>query len=296
MDTILSVNSLSKYYGSLKAVNEISFQVKRGQVYGILGPNGSGKTTTLGILTGILKERNGNFEWFGKPLNGESKRKIGTILETPNFYPYLSGRKNLKITSLIKNAKKERISEVLDFVGLSHNPRQSFKKYSLGMKQRLAIASAILNDPEVLILDEPTNGLDPSGIIEIREMIMELAKQGKTILLASHLLDEVQKVCTHTLILKSGKLLYDGPIEDKNSNDLEISANNLEELELAIKDSNFAYLKDKTGDKLLVSGNELDAEKLNHTLSEKDIYLTHLVKKKVGLEKIFMEITGLQKK
>lgn len=296
MSSVLSVNSLSKYYGGLKALDDVSFEVQKGQVYGILGPNGSGKTTTLGIISGILRKNSGSFNWFGGDLTKPTKQKIGTILETPNFYPYLSGRKNLKIVSLIKNTHSSKIQKVLDFVGLSELPSLKFSKYSLGMKQRLAIAGAILNDPEVLILDEPTNGLDPTGIIEIREMIIDLAKQGKTILLASHLLDEVQKVCTHTLILKKGKLLYKGPIDNSNSNDFEISSNDLSKLEIAIKDSNLAYIKEKINDKLIVTGDELESDELNKMLTEKGIYLNHLVRKKVGLEKIFMEITGLQKK
>lgn len=297
MENVLSVSSLTKYYGNLKALDSLSFEVKRGQVYGILGPNGSGKTTTLGLITGILKSNGGEFSWFGKKISPETKKKVGTILETPNFYPYLSGRRNLLINSLIKNAPKENIQKSLEFVNLTERPKQKFKNYSLGMKQRLAIANAIINDPEVLILDEPTNGLDPVGIKEVRDMIKDLANQGKTIILASHLLDEVQKVCTHTLILKKGKTLYDGPIQSGDSNEFIISAKDKERLieEINLSD-NIKLIRSEDEGNVLVESEVLSAEAINKYFAEKGIYLNHLNMKKVGLEKIFMDITGLEKK
>ncbi|MDC1068094.1 ABC transporter ATP-binding protein [Candidatus Kapabacteria bacterium] len=294
MSTVLQVDSLSKYYGALKAVDNISFSIQKGQVYGILGPNGSGKTSTLGVLLGVLKKASGDFNWFGNQLDTPTKRRIGSMLETPNFYPYLSAKKNLLISSYIKNSSKSKIDEVLDFVGLTNYKSLNFKQFSLGMKQRLAIANALLNDPEVLILDEPTNGLDPSGIIEIRELINRLSEDGKTILLASHLLDEVQKVCTHTLIMKKGKIIYDGPIET-NSNEIEVSSNNIDLLENTLKDIPHIKILEQKDTNLIIESSNLKTDEINKLLHEKGISLNRLIKRKVGLEKIFLEITGLKK-
>lgn len=214
MQQILSIKNLSKQYGKVKALDNVSFNVPKGCVYGILGPNGSGKTTTLGIILDILKANTGSFSWF--ETNPDNyKRKIGSLLETPNFYHYLSAVNNLKITQAIsKRGNEDDIHEVLNIVNLAHRKNSKFSTYSLGMKQRLAIAAALLGNPDVLVLDEPTNGLDPVGIAEIRELIKKLAAQGKTIIMASHLLDEVEKVCTHVAILKKGNLLVNGNVNE----------------------------------------------------------------------------------
>jgi ABC-2 type transport system ATP-binding protein len=295
VERVLEIQNLNKYYGTLKAVNDLSFSVEKGQIYGILGPNGSGKTTTLGMITSVLNPTKGNFKWFGQQINNQVKRRIGTILETPNFYPYLSAKRNLQISALIKNCDKKRIDEVIEFVGLSEYKKLNFKKFSLGMKQRLAIANALLANPEVLILDEPTNGLDPTGIIEVREMIIELANQGKTILLASHLLDEVQKICTHTVILKKGKLLYNGLISESDSNQIEISCSNIDNLKSSLGEINGLNLLEEKDNYLTVELETMKSEELNRILFEKGITLSHLSTKRHGLEKIFMDITGLKK-
>ncbi len=202
METVLSISNLTKHFGRIKAVNGLNLEVRRGQVFGMLGPNGSGKTTTLGMLTGVVNPTSGDFSWFGHPPTHQIRKKIGAVLEHPIFYPYLSGQKNLELNAMIKACPPENIPNVLELVELTARKDDKYKTYSLGMKQRLAIASALLNDPTVLILDEPTNGLDPMGIAEIRELIKKIAADGKTIILASHLLDEVQKVCTHFCVLK----------------------------------------------------------------------------------------------
>ncbi|HRI79140.1 MAG TPA: ATP-binding cassette domain-containing protein [Cyclobacteriaceae bacterium] len=214
METVLSIQKLTKNFGKLCAVNQIDFEVKRGEVFGMLGPNGSGKTTTLGMLMGVTLPSSGSFTWFGEPPTNRQRKKIGAVLEHPIFYPYLTGQQNLELMALIKEAPVANINKVLDLVDLTARRNHEYKTYSLGMKQRLAIASALLNDPVVLILDEPTNGLDPMGIAEIREIIKKIALDGKTIILASHLLDEVQKVCSHFAILRKGTLVHYGPVDD----------------------------------------------------------------------------------
>lgn len=212
MADILDINNLSKRYGSIQAVDRLTIRVGQGSIYGLLGPNGSGKTTTLGMVLDVIRPSGGGFTWFGQPVSRATKRRIGALLETPNFYPYLTAQKNLQVVADIKGVGESQIGHVLQLVGLSQRRHTTFKGYSLGMKQRLAIAAALLNDPEVLVLDEPTNGLDPEGIAEVRELILKIAAEGKTILLASHLLDEVEKVCTHVAVLQRGELRAEGPV------------------------------------------------------------------------------------
>src|SRR6218665_1398720 len=215
-ETILKVESLDKKYGNFHAVKGISFHVQKGQVFGILGPNGSGKTTTLAMLLGVLQSNSGKFEWFNNGNKVENRFRIGSLLETPNFYPYLTAKDNLRIVGLIKRIENldERIDYVLKIVALANRPKTKFKQYSLGMKQRLAIASALLSNPEVLVLDEPTNGLDPVGIVEVRRLIKELAAGGKTIVIASHILDEMEKLCTDLIIMHHGQIKYSGTLTE----------------------------------------------------------------------------------
>src|SRR5258705_4797616 len=241
MDAVLSIQNITKFYGSIQALNNVSFTVPKGSVYGILGPNGSGKTTLLGIVMDILKVSSGNFLWNGQPgSSNEMRRQIGTLLETPNFYHYLSGQKNLEIAAAIKQRGKDDIPRVLEKVNLTQRKHSKFSTYSLGMKQRLAIASTLLGDPDILVFDEPTNGLDPAGIAEIRELIRQLHSQGKTIIMASHILDEVEKICTHVGIIQKGGLktvgtghdVLNASPEDKVLRvDIELAAENLEALE-----------------------------------------------------------------
>ena len=210
MEKVLTISGLQKNYGKIHAVNDLSLSVERGSVYGILGPNGSGKTTTLAIILGVVNSNGGSYSWFGNENSKNDRKRIGAILEQPLFYPYLTAEKNLQIVASIKGVEYSDIERVLKIVELFERKDSKFRTFSYGMKQRLAIASALLGNPEVLIFDEPTNGLDPKGIAEIRELIIKIAKQGITILLASHLLDEVQKTCSHVAVLKSGKKLYEG--------------------------------------------------------------------------------------
>ena len=215
MEPILTITNLTKKFGYLTAVKDLSFTINKGNVYGILGPNGSGKSTTLGVVLNVVNRTHGNFHWFdGSVSTHDALKRVGAIIERPNFYPYMSAYNNLKLVCKIKGVSESKIDEKLEIVGLLERKNSKFKTYSLGMKQRLAIASALLNDPEILILDEPTNGLDPQGIHQIRSIIKEIASNGTTILLASHLLDEVEKVCTHVVVLRKGEKLYSGRVDE----------------------------------------------------------------------------------
>ncbi|MBU1370659.1 MAG: ATP-binding cassette domain-containing protein [Bacteroidetes bacterium] len=292
-ETILSVQALSKNFGKIKAVDKLSLEIKRGQVFGILGPNGSGKTTTLGIVLGLIKPQSGDFKWFGKPISSTLLRNIGSILETPLFYPYLSATDNLKIIADIKQVDYQGIDEKLKLVGLYDRRNHAFKTYSLGMKQRLAIAAALLGNPEVLILDEPTNGLDPQGIAEIRDLIKAIALQGKTIILASHLLDEVQKVCTDVAVLQNGQCLFTGKVETITSQGLavEAMAEHDELLKQAIESCAWAKIIDQQQKVFHI---QLDsghlASDLNRYLLEHEVALSHLTTIKKTLERHFLEL------
>lgn len=303
MTNILEIKQLSKKYGSLKAVKALDLEIPQGAVYGILGPNGSGKTTTLGMILQVINPSSGSFSWFAENSNGnnhKNRRNIGAILEMPIFYPYLSAEKNLKIVAQIKNVPYKRIDQVLQQVNLLERKKDAFRTFSLGMKQRLAIASALLSDPKVLILDEPTNGLDPQGIAEIRQIIVAIAKQQKTILLASHLLDEVEKVCTHVCVLQKGEKLYSGSVGEllEGEEDLEIKLDdNYNQNEIKILLESCPLIKSYH--------NELDNQpysyflklKENHTstninqyFAEKNIYLAQITSKKKSLETHFLEL------
>lgn len=298
LETVLTLQNLSKHYGKIKAVNDLTIDVYRGNVFGILGPNGSGKTTTLGMIMDVINPTSGQFSWFNGRSSTATRKRIGAILEHPIFYPYLTGKQNLKIVCDIKGVAYNRVEQVLEQVGLSARGDSKFKTFSLGMKQRLSIASALLCDPEVLILDEPTNGLDPQGIAEIRELIIDIANGGKTIIMASHLLDEVQKVCTHFCVLQSGKLIHNGLVEDvgKGERVVEVKAdhNGLEQL---LKQSDMALNIKRELDKYLVTMKPgKGAVDLNTYLFEHNVVVKHLVVKVKTLEKQFLEILASQEK
>ena len=265
--------------------------MRRGQVFGMLGPNGSGKTTTLGMLMGVVNPTAGQFHWFGQPPTHDVRKKIGAVLEHPIFYPYLSGQKNLELNAMIKECPPENIPYVLEVVELSERKDDKYRTYSLGMKQRLAIASALLNNPTVLILDEPTNGLDPMGIAEIRELIRKIAANGKTIMLASHLLDEVQKVCTHFCVLRRGDLIHSGPVEGvDNKETVEVFADAAGFYEVLIQFSGTSSVLHENGSFLVALHEGFSGKDLNRFLFEKGVVASHLVTKKKSLEKQFLEI------
>jgi len=293
---VLTLNGITKYYGRIPALNNVSFAVPEGSVFGILGPNGSGKTTMLGIIMDILRPTSGNFLFFGAPPTAAIRKQIGTLLETPNFYHYLSGERNLRIAAEIKGKGLNQIDEVLRKVNLYQRKDSKFSTYSLGMKQRLAIASCLLGDPQILVFDEPTNGLDPVGIAEIRELIKNVATKGKTIIMASHLLDEVEKVCTHVGILKMGDLLTAGKVDEVlvNEDIVELSAGNMQLLEQALASLN-GYTSIKNQNEyiqLLFPVNTAKLEKINEHCFRNGVVLNHLRLKKKSLETKFLELTN----
>ncbi|WP_126654049.1 ABC transporter ATP-binding protein [Chryseobacterium aureum] len=295
MEKILSVKNLTKKFKRV-VVNNISFDVEKGNVYGLLGPNGSGKSTTFGMLLSTINPTSGDWFWFGKKgTDPDTLKKIGAIIEQPNFYPYLSAETNLKIVAEIKNTPYSRIDEVLKTVNLYERRKDTFKTFSLGMKQRLAIASAMLNNPEVMILDEPTNGLDPEGIIQIREIISDIARQGITIIIASHLLDEIEKICSHVIVLKEGNSIYCGRVDEMTSNNgyFELKADNNTLLLNALNELQWFSSINQEGDIIKAQIRDdasISASAMNQKLAEKGIYLSHLTKKKMSLESQFLEL------
>ncbi len=293
--TILEINKLSKKYKDVLALDSLSLKVEKGTVFGLLGPNGSGKTTTLGILLGVLRQSTGSYSWFENGDATENRLRIGALLETPNFYPYLSAVRNLEIVAKIKklNNPSERIDSVLKIVNLYQRKESNFKTYSLGMKQRLAIAAAILNDPEVLVLDEPTNGLDPQGIAEIRELIITISKEGKTIIIASHILDEIEKVCTHAAILKFGNLIRQGTIEEiiGGDNFVIIAANDMALAKTAIDENPQIEISKTAETEITIKvSKEMTTEMINQYFFDKGIVLSKLKSHSESLEKQFLEI------
>jgi len=293
---VLTLNGITKYYGRIRALNNVSFSVREGSVFGILGPNGSGKTTMLGIIMDILRPTTGSFLFFGATPTASMRRQTGTLLETPNFYHYLSGERNLRIVAEIKGKGLDQIDSVLKKVNLYQRKDSKFSTYSLGMKQRLAIASCLLGDPDVLVFDEPTNGLDPVGIAEIRDLIKNLATEGKTIIMASHLLDEVEKVCTHVGILKMGDLLTAGRVDEVlvNEDIVEVGAANMQLLEqvLASVSGYTSMKKQNEYMQLLFPVNTANLEMINKHCFTNGLVLNHLRMKKKSLETKFLELTN----
>ncbi|AUC15600.1 ABC transporter ATP-binding protein [Tenacibaculum sp. SZ-18] len=297
MDTILSIKNLDKKYGRVHAVKNLSFDIEKGNVYGILGPNGSGKSTTLGIILNVVNKTSGEFSWFGGTISTHhALRKVGAIIERPNFYPYMTAVQNLELICKIKGVPLENIDEKLKTVNLYERRNSKFKTYSLGMKQRLAIASALLNNPEILILDEPTNGLDPQGIHEIRQIIKEIAKNGTTILLASHLLDEVEKVCSHVVVIRNGVKLYSGRVENMVASNgiIEVKTDGDQELLVNTLKNYYDIATVNVEDDLIIAHleNETTASEINRYLFEKGIIVSHLVMRKPSLEEQFLNLTN----
>ena len=294
--SILSIENIRKDYGRVQALKGVSFSVPKGAVFGILGPNGSGKTTMLGIIMDILKPTSGSYKLLDEVPNETHRRQIGTFLETPNFYHYLSAERNLKIAAAIKERGEEDIPRVLEMVNLTQRKDSRFSTFSLGMKQRLAIASCLLGNPEVLILDEPTNGLDPVGIAEIRALIKKLHQEGKTIIMASHLLDEVEKVCTHVAILKKGELVATGNVNEILANEdiVELGAADMDKLKLSLKKLNGYTSMGEQNNlvQLFYPIGTISLESINRHCFSDDIVLNHLQLKKKSLESKFFELTN----
>jgi ABC-type multidrug transport system ATPase subunit len=292
---ILSIKNISKAYGPIQALRDVSFDVPEGCVFGLLGPNGSGKTTMLGIILDVLVANSGTYSWLGGVKPEDARRQIGSLLETPNFYHYLSAYNNLEITAAIRQGGLPDRDKVLKQVGLYERRDSKFQTFSLGMKQRLAIGAALLGNPKVLVLDEPTNGLDPAGIAEIRELILRLNKEGLTIIIASHLLDEIEKVCTHVAILKKGTLLLNGPVDEvlRSQDIIEVRAHDMTELQNALQ-AMTGITKIKLTDNTLQLTCDTGTEpgQINEYCIARGIILSHLLLKKRSLESKFMELTN----
>jgi ABC-2 type transport system ATP-binding protein len=292
--TTLTINNLTKKFGRITAVNKLSLKIETGQIFGILGPNGSGKTTTLGMILDVVAPTSGKFNWFENTPNEEARKKIGSILESPCFYPYLTPVQNLRITAHIKNCDPKRIDDVLKQVNLYDRRNDKFKTFSLGMKQRLSIAAALLSDPPVLILDEPTNGLDPEGIAEVRELITKVAQQGKTIIMASHLLDEVQKVCTHFCVLRKGDKIHEGSVKDtlEELNKVEVAADYDEtEMQNILYDFEGTEEIKKTDHSFLVTLKPgFTASEINKHCFDNGVNIRRLLTQTNTLEKEFLKI------
>ena len=290
---VLKINKLTKKFGRLTAVDQLDLTMKEGQIYGILGPNGSGKTTTLGMILEVVAPTSGSFEWFDGMNNVEARQKIGSILETPCFYSYLSATQNLRIVAHIKKCGTHRIDDILKQVNLYDRRNDKFKAFSLGMKQRLSLAAALLSDPPVLMLDEPTNGLDPEGIAEVRQLIRDIAARGKTIIMASHLLDEVQKVCTDFCILRKGVKLHEGSVHEilGETNAVEISAIDIDTLSTAMEKFEGLEKMESQNESLMIYLKEgQSSDHLNHFCFDQGIVLKKLVPQSRSLEQEFLKI------
>ena len=299
METILSLKNLDKKFGRVHAVNNLSFDIRKGNVYGILGPNGSGKSTTLGIILNVVNKTSGEFSWFnGKLSTHQALKKVGAIIERPNFYPYMSAVQNLSLICKIKDVSTEKIDEKLKIVNLYERRNSKFSTFSLGMKQRMAIASALLNDPEILILDEPTNGLDPQGIHEIRQIIQEITKNGTTILLASHLLDEVEKVCSHVVVIREGIKLYSGRVDEMTASkglfELKTANDKIKLLTLLEQHHSIGAVKEEGEFIIAYLTEEMEATEINTFLFKNGIAVSHLVKRKPSLEQQFLDLTNIK--
>jgi len=293
MKEILSIQGLSKSYKQIKAIRNLDLQISEGEAYGILGPNGSGKTTTLSIVTGIIRQDSGQFKWFGNEPEASQRKNIGSLIEAPHFYPYLNLERNLKIVCDIKGMSYGDIERVLETAQLADRKRSRFSTLSLGMKQRLGIAAALLGDPRVLVLDEPTNGLDPEGIAEVREIVLQQVQLGKTLILASHILSEVEKICNHVAILKKGELLANGPVIELLTEDeiIELSCNNNQDLMMKLKGSNLVKEVATENGVLVVTLNEnVTAAEINTFAFKSNLVIHHMLSRKRSLESQFLEL------
>lgn len=293
MSEILTIQGLSKSYKHVKAIQNLDLQISEGQAYGILGPNGSGKTTTLSIVTGIIRQDSGSFRWFGEVPQAAQRKHIGSLIETPHFYPYLNLERNLRIICDIKGMSYGDIGRVLDTAQLTERKRSRFSTLSLGMKQRLGIAAALLGDPKVLVLDEPTNGLDPEGIAEVREIVIQQVQKGKTLILASHILSEVEKICSHVAILKKGELLADGPVRELLAEDeiIEISCNNNDALSKALNGSELVKeIETENGLLILTLNEQVGPAEINAFAFANKLVVHHMLSRKRSLESQFLEL------
>ena len=293
---IIETSNLTKKFGKFLAVDQVNLLVPKGGIYGFLGPNGAGKSTTIRMLLGLIKETKGEVKVFGKSIKEERiaiLKRIGSMVETPSYYGHLTAYENLEVTRKILGTEKIEIDRVLEIVKLTDVRNKAVRKFSLGMKQRLGIAQALLGKPDLLILDEPTNGLDPSGIIEIRELIKSLPKDyGITILISSHILSEMELMATHVGIINNGKLLFQGSMDDlrkKQKAVIQLEVEPRADVEMYLKNRGIPYKADK---RYLYLEPNYQPAKINRELIMNGYAVHQLMMKRNSLEEIFLSITG----
>ena len=295
---VLRTHGLSKRYGRLLALQGLDLEVPRGRVYGFLGPNGAGKTTTISMVLGLIAPSAGHVELFGLDMRAhasEALQRTGAILEGQAFFPLLSARDNLRVWAALSDVtSEERIDEVLDLVGLAGRAADKVRTYSQGMKQRLGLATALLHDPELLILDEPTNGLDPAGMREFRDLIRELARAGKTVFVSSHLLGEVELMCDDVGIVKEGRLLTQGPVAEllATGQVLELRATDTDRAIQLLEALDWVSSVTRHDDRLIVEAPHERSAEISRALAEQQVYLAELRPRDSSLEDFFLEVTG----
>ena len=297
-EVILSIKNLSKSFGKRKAVNNLSFDIREGEIFGFLGPNGAGKSTAIRSMLSLIKPDEGDIEIFGKSVRknmNSALQGVGALVERPDFYEYLSAHRNLSLLAIMDNVSQKRIDEVLEIVGLTDRGDDKVKEYSQGMKQRLGIAQALLSNPKLLILDEPTNGLDPRGMKEVRDLIRKLSQEGITILLSSHILHEVEQVCTTMAIINLGKLIKIGRVHDLlNESDTfitEIKAEPLEKARKVLESIDYISNVAESDGMLKVRIANKDLKKLTRDLVKADIDVSAIIPR-TSLEDYFLSLTG----
>ncbi len=297
-EIVIETEALTKRYGAILAVDSLSIQVPRGGVFGLLGPNGSGKTTTMSMLLGLVSPTSGTFRLLGRDTNSgrqEALQHIGAIVESPAFYPYLSGQTNLRyFQGIIGRGNSTDIERLLDLVGLSSRAHSKFSTYSQGMKQRLSIAYAMLGDPDLLFLDEPTNGLDPAGMAEVRELILHLSTEGRTVLLSSHLLHEVEQVCDRVAILSRGRLIAQGAIRDLLRRRGAVRFSTTDDTKAAAIVLALSWVTGVTAENgyLMAEAPPERSWELSKALAEQGVSVKEMAPVQVSLERYFLEVTG----
>ncbi len=291
---LVETRGLTKRYGSLTAVSDLNLNVRRGEVYGFLGPNGAGKTTTLRMLLGLIRPSSGDATVIGgSPGTPDSLERVGALVESPAFYPYLSGRDNLRVMARYSGVGKDRIGEVLDQVELSERAKDKFRKYSLGMKQRLGVAAALLKEPELLILDEPTNGLDPKGMADMRRLIRTLGTGDRTVLLSSHLLGEVEQICDRVGVIQEGELVAQGTVSELRGREgLLVRAEPVKEAhEIAKRLAGVEEVKETDG-MLRLTTDPGRAAEINAKLVSAGLRVSEIRPSEQSLEEVFLKLTG----
>jgi ABC-type multidrug transport system ATPase subunit len=295
-DNVIETTDLTKRYGEVVAVDHVTLRVPRGGVFGFLGPNGSGKTTTMGMLLGLVHPTSGDARIFGDPARHPATlRRVGAMVETPTFYPYLSGRANLRYFQGIgRRGVPADVDRLLDLVDLGKRAGSKYATYSLGMKQRLGIACALLGDPELVFLDEPTNGLDPAGVVEVRELIRDLGKGGRTVVLSSHLLAETELVCDNVAVLSRGKLIVQGSIQDllRQHDGFRLRTTDDAKARAALADMRWVQHVEHQDGGLMVTAPPARAWEISRALAQREVYVNELMPVHRSLEEFFMEITG----